>query len=333
MARGVKQENDVIEISEAWAASILPRRDATAHKWSVGGVVVVAGSAQFAGAAALCCLAAGRSGAGIVTAALHRSLAPVVVGLVPDVTVVFLPDGDGVSAARRAAEAIQERLTKSKAVVVGPGLGDDEGTEALLGALFGVTRSRPGIGFSAGSSPEGDAAQGVVAASGLPVVIDADGLNWLAKQEHWWERLPAGQVVLTPHAGEMARLTGADAEAIAGNPVGAARDAAAMWGQTVVLKGTTTVIAAADGAVTKIAMPLGLATAGSGDVLSGSVGAFLAQGLSGPDAAALAAFAGSRAAARLVARVGTLGLLASDLPLAIAEELAVLERTEAERGR
>jgi NAD(P)H-hydrate epimerase len=76
-------------------------------------------------------------------------------------------------------------------------------------------------------------------------------------------------------------------------------------------------------------MPLSLATAGSGDVFSGSIGAFLAQGLSGPDAASLAAFAGSRAANRLAERVGTLGLVASDLPLAIAEELAALERVGA----
>lgn len=329
MARGAKQDNSIIEINEAWAASVLPRREAGAHKWSVGGVVVLAGSPQYTGAAILCCMAAGRSGAGVVTAALHRSLVPIVVGLVPEVAVAVLPDGDGASAAKRAADAIQDRLQKSKAFVVGPGIGDDEGIDALMGVLFGVARSRPGIGFSAGDDAGDRVAESVVSSSGLPLVVDADALTWLSKQEKWWELLPAGKAVLTPHAAEMSRLTGKEAEEITADPVSAAREAAAAWGQTVVLKGTTTVIATAEGAITEVAMPLSLATAGSGDVLCGSVGAFLAQGLSGPDAASLAAFVGSHAAFRLAERVGTLGMVASDMPLAIAEELAVLERVGA----
>lgn len=316
---------NAIEITDAWAASIMPRREPGAHKWSVGGLVVLAGSAQYAGAAALCCHAAGRSGAGIVTAAVHRSLAPVLVGLMPDVTVAFLPEGDGSSAARRAAEVIGEKLEKARALVVGPGLGDDEGTGVLLGALFGVTKSRAGIGFAAGGDATEASGESVIAA-GKPLVIDADGLNWLAQQEAWWERLAQGQAVLTPHAGEMSRLTGADIDAIVADPEAAASGAAAQWGQTVLLKGATTVIAAPDGAMTKIETPPGLATAGTGDVLSGAIGAFLAQGLSAPDAAALGTFVGCRAAWKLRERLGTLGLLASDLPLAIAEELAVLER-------
>ena len=326
MARGAKQDNNTVEMNEAWAASILPRREAGAHKWSVGGVVVLAGSPQYIGAAVLCCMAAGRSGAGVVTAALHRALVPVVIGIVPEVAVAVLPDGDGASAAKRAAEAIQDRLQKSRAFVVGPGIGDDEGIDALMSVLFGVARSRPGIGFSAGEGSGERAGESVVSASGLPIVIDADGLTWLSKQEQWWELLPVGKAVLTPHAAEMSRLTGAEAEEITTDPVSAARDAAVKWGQTVVLKGTTTVIATAEGAVTTVEMPVSLATAGSGDVLCGSIGAFLAQGLSGPDAAALAAFVGSRAAARLAQRIGTLGMVASDMPLAIAEELGSLER-------
>ena len=326
MARGAKQDTSIIEINEAWAASILPRREAGAHKWSVGGVVVLAGSPQYSGAAVLCCMAAGRSGAGVVTAALHRGLVPVVIGLVPEVAVAVLPDGEGASAAKRAADAIQDRLQKSKAFVVGPGIGDDEGIDALMSALFGVARSRPSIGFSSGNGAGERAGESIVSASGLPMVIDADALTWLSKQEQWWDLLPAGKAVLTPHAAEMSRLTGSGAEEITSDPVSAARNAAAKWGQTVVLKGTTTVIATADGAVTEVEMPLSLATAGSGDVLCGSIGAFLAQGLSGPDAASLAAFVGSRAASRLAQRIGTLGVVASDMPLAIAEELGNLER-------
>ena len=326
MARGAKQDTSIIEIDEAWAASILPRREAGAHKWSVGGVVVLAGSPQYMGAAVLCCMAAGRSGAGVVTAALPRALVPVVVGAAPEVAIAVLPEGDGQSAARRAAEAIKDRVEKSKALAIGHGLGSDEAIDALMSVLFGVARSRPSIGFSAGSGAGDSGAESLVTSSGLPLVVDADGLNWLARQDEWWRLLPEGRAVLTPHAAEMARLTGKEQEEITADPIAAAREAAATWGQTVVLKGTKTVIATADGSVTTVEMPLSLATAGSGDVLCGSIGAFLAQGLSGADAASLAAFVGSRAAARLAERFGTLGVVASDMPLAIAEELAALER-------
>src|SRR5215210_3946498 len=115
-------------ISESRAASLLPRRDAGAHKWGVGGVVIVAGSPPFAGAAALCCAGAGRSGAGIVSAALPRSIAPTGVGLLPEVTVIILPEGESNSVATRAADAIGERLHRSQAMVVGPGLGNDAAT-------------------------------------------------------------------------------------------------------------------------------------------------------------------------------------------------------------
>jgi NAD(P)H-hydrate repair Nnr-like enzyme with NAD(P)H-hydrate dehydratase domain len=93
-------------ITESWAATVLPRRQAGAHKWSVGGVVIVAGSPPFAGAAALCCAGAGRSGAGIISAALPRSIAQVVFCLVPEVTVVILPDCESNSLALSSAEAI-----------------------------------------------------------------------------------------------------------------------------------------------------------------------------------------------------------------------------------
>ena len=313
-------------ISESWAASVLPRREAGAHKWSVGGVVVVAGSPPFAGAAALCCAGAGRSGAGIVSAALPRSIAPVVVGLAPEVTVVFLPEGDSNSVATRAAEAIGERLGRSQAMVVGPGLGNDAATGALLGTLFGFTKARGSIGFgTAALGADSAALKGAIATAGKPVVVDADALNWLAEQENWWEQVPARLLVLTPHIGEMARLLAVDVDGILAEPERIARESATRWGQTVVLKGGRTVVASADGATVAADVPPALATAGSGDVLSGSIGAFLAQGLSGPDAAALAVFVGCRAAQRVSGQYGTLGVIASDLPEAIAAELRALE--------
>src|SRR5215207_10202952 len=173
-------------IGEPWAASVLPRRGTGAHKWGVGGVVVVAGSPAFAGAAALCCAGAGRSGAGIVSAALPRSIAPIVVGLVPEVTLVILPEGESNSVATRAAEAIGERLGRSAAMVVGPGLGNDAATAALLGTLFGFTKIRGTIGFGTPApGPDASLLEGTIATAGKPVVVDADALTWLAEQDNW----------------------------------------------------------------------------------------------------------------------------------------------------
>src|SRR5215213_3360721 len=174
---GAKQTESMAPefISESWAASVLPRREAGAHKWGVGGVVIVAGSPPFAGAAALCCAGASRSGAGIVSAALPRSIAPTVVGLVPEVTVIILPEGESNSVATRSAEAIGERLGRSTAMVIGPGLGNDAATAALLGTLFGFTRIRGTIGFgTAMPGQESTHPEGTIATAGKPVVVDAD---------------------------------------------------------------------------------------------------------------------------------------------------------------
>ena len=314
---------DTIEmetVSETWAASVLPRRMPGAHKWGVGGVVIVAGSPPFAGAASLCCAGAGRSGAGIISAALPRSIAPIVVGLVPEVTVVFLPEGESNSVASRAGEAILEKMERSAAMVIGPGLGTDAAATALLGTLFGSSRVRGGIGFGTRATDQGEgASQGSIATAAKPVVVDADALNWLSEQEQWWDRVPPDLLVLTPHAGEMARLLKVEIEEVLANPERVAVESAGHWRQTVVLKGGRTIVASSEGRVVAVDAPPALATAGSGDVLSGSIGALLAQGMSTSDAAALAVYIGSRAADRLARRFGTLGVIASDLPAAIAE--------------
>jgi NAD(P)H-hydrate epimerase len=165
-----------------------------------------------------------------------------------------------------------------------------------------------------------------------PVLIDADALNWLAKQPAWWERLPAGRAVLTPHVGEMSRLLDRPAEEIVADPLATARDAARRWRQTVVFKYGFTAASDGERSVVAADAPLSLATAGSGDVFAGAIGAFLAQGVEPLEAAALAIFVGARAARRVERRTGTLGLVASDLPPAIAEELALLEGAEASGG-
>ncbi len=328
------------------ARAVLPRRSEGAHKWGVGGVFFIAGAPQYAGAVALSARAAGRSGAGIVTLALPRQLMGIIQTIVPEATMLPLPDTDSAAGARRAIESMTERAEHSKAYVIGPGLGDDDSVKTLLATIFGVSvqssLSSPGLGFAV-RQPEATTSRAVdhsasVWANGSlvthhaselpdrPTVLDADGLNWLSEQDDWPSLLKGRTVVLTPHPGELAKLMGESVEELVADPVATAIAAARKAGQVVVFKYGHTVVT--DGTRTLVAelAPTALATAGSGDVLAGSIGAFLAQGLAPLDAAALAVYVGARAATARAERFGDLGVVAGDLPDAIAEVLAELGR-------
>jgi NAD(P)H-hydrate epimerase len=243
---------------------------------------------------------------------------------------VFLPlsEGDPQAFASKARELLVERFEKTRALVVGPGLGQDEHATALLAALFGKgSLSRPSaIGFfnQPKDTSESDVAALIVGGE-KPAVVDADALNWLSSQEEWWTKCQPNSFVLTPHVGEMSKLIDSPAEAIVADPVSVARDAASKWKQVVVLKYGHSVVT--DGTTTYIApdAPVSLATAGAGDVLAGMIGGLLAQGVKPLEAAAAALFIGPKAARRVEQVTGALGLLAGDLPLAIAEEIRSLQ--------
>lgn len=320
---------DAKTIDAALAISLLPTRELNSHKWSVGGVIVIGGSPGYIGAPAMAALAAGRSGAGLVAVACPRGAVGPIAAIVPSASFLSLPEGD---VSREATEKFRVRFDKSKALVVGPGLGDDEYSDSVMQILYGA-KSSPvysTFGFSARVSTPASSEVAEESALGRdkPAVIDADGLNWLAKTDEWWKLLVPHTVVLTPHAGEMARLTGLESSEITSDPISVAQRFAEQWQQTVVLKGAPTVVSS--GEVTRVAASIepALATAGSGDVLAGSIGAFLAQGLSPVDAATLAIYTGTAAARALTEKLGTLGVIATDLPLAIAEELARLEQSK-----
>lgn len=314
------------------AKSIAPRRTFGTHKWDVGGVVVIAGSPSYTGAAQLCSRAAGRAGAGIVHLAAPRQVINVVASAIPEVAHIPLGSTDTLAGVRSAMEELGDSLERARSVVIGPGLGWDEGASTLLVALFGLSDNRHtspmGIGFAAAQAvkQEMEATESLLFAnSNTTVVVDADGLSWLAKQGSWWEKVPEGRMILTPHPGEMARLLGGeDTDDVIADPIGTVEQAAKAWKQTVILKYGYT--AASDGDRTVVAeeAPVSLATAGSGDVFAGMVGAFAAQGLAPLDAAALALHIGARAARRGEQRFGSFGLIATDLPDAIALELATL---------
>lgn len=312
------------------ARRVLPRRSPGAHKWGVGGVLIVAGSPGYVGAAALCAMAAGRAGAGIVNCAVHRSLVTAIVGVVPEAGFSLLPEGDMGTTGKRVLDAIEKKADKCAAFVVGPGLGDDDYARDLMIALLGLTEKSTfsSLGFGVPRAQASVATeQHSLLAYDKPILVDADGLNALAKIDEWWTRLPENRLVLTPHAGEFGRLMDIEPRDVLADPVTAAVRAARKFRQVVLLKGAPTIVT--DGATVYRASdsPSSLATGGSGDVLSGTIGALLAQGLTLVDAANLGVYVGTKAARRLESELGTLGLVASDLPRAIAVELAVLERS------
>ena len=286
------------------AAGLLPERPPRAHKGTFGKLLAIAGSLDYAGAALLVCRAAGRSGAGLVTLAVPESLQPLFAAKVVEATTMGLPEDDVEDI--EPEDALARILDhEHDAIVLGPGLRPGLATTELVRALLAV--------------PDDPAP--------APIVLDAEALRSLASLDGWWEGVhrPA---VLTPHAGEFRRLragSGVDPETD-GDLVdddaartAAARSAAETWQQVVVLKGARTVIAAPDGsvAIAPFENPA-LATGGTGDVLAGSIGALLAQGVPAFDAARLGVYLHGLAGEAVRERLGDAGLLASDLPDAIA---------------
>lgn len=298
---------------------LLPARPDDSHKGTFGKALVVAGSLLYPGAASLATAAAARVGAGIVTLATGRStlLGP---GRIPEITLRPLPEADWGTLGEAAADELLKHLDKYQALLVGPGLGAEEATRGFIERLLGIEqpRHRGHIGFRIGGEERSNAQQ--TRPELPPTVLDADALNHLSALENWWERLPHGRCVLTPHVGEMRRLLGV--EELDADRVAVAEQAAQKWGQVVVLKGATTVIADPEGrSLLHAGGNAALATAGTGDVLAGAIVGLLAQGVSPRDAAALGVYLHSAVGKLLRDKLGDAGTLASDLlpllPLAI----------------
>lgn len=272
---------------------LLPQRPLDSNKGTFGKVMVVAGSSLYIGAAYLAAAAAARTGAGLVTLATTPERAPVYAGKLAEATYALLPP-ESAPAPERAG-ALLDRMAGYKALVVGPGLGQSEDTRAFLTRLFEGIKSMP----------EGERPR---------LLVDADGLNNLAQMERWWEQLPE-RTVITPHPGEMARLRGGE-RVSGGGPdrLDVALRTAREWKLVVVLKGAATLIAAPEGHL-RVNWPgnPALASAGTGDVLSGCIGGLLAQGLDPFDAATAGVYLHSRAGQLVSERIGDAGLLASDL--------------------
>ncbi len=309
------------EVMDAAAArGWCPPRPANAHKNTFGKVAVVAGSTNYPGAPWLAAQAAARVGAGWVTLAIPRAIYPVLAARTAEITYVLLPDELGVLIPD-AVEVLAKAVEGYAAMVLGPGLTQEKEAVAFVHGMFGMERAarRGRLGFHI--EEEEPARPTAPAIAWPPLVVDADGLNALAQARDWAARLP-GPAILTPHPGEMARLTGLEKAAIEEDRLAVAQQFAQAWGHVVVLKGAFTVVASPDGRslVLPFANPT-LATAGTGDVLAGAIAGLRAQGLGPFEAAALGAYlhglAGELTRREIGAAGGTAGDLIPRLPRAL----------------
>ncbi len=283
--------------------SLLPKRPLNSNKGTFGKVMLFCGSPPYPGSAFLAGSAASRIGAGLVTLAVTERMLPIYASAFHEATFVLLPEESAGSF--ELVKTLTDHLEGYKALVMGPGLGQSPFIREVILKLLEDLRAMP-----AEKRPH--------------LLVDADGLNNLSALERWWTLLPEGTVI-TPHPGEMGRLcnglkvSGGDIDRLA-----LTRDKAKEWNVTLVLKGACTLIAEPDGhmRINWTANPA-LATAGTGDVLSGMTVGLLAQKLSPFDAASAAVYLHVAASELVSEKIGATGLLASDLlpqiPRAIVE--------------
>ena len=268
-------------------AVVIPSRPPEAHKGTFGTAIVLAGSLGLTGAAYLASTAAARAGAGLVRLLVADTIYTILAAKCTEVMATPVPEVAPGAVGHAAYDSIMRQLASAEVGVIGPGLGRDSSTWRLVVDLAQHAK--------------------------CPLVIDADGLNALADSPRVKGRLGVRRV-LTPHPGELARLTGKSTEAINADRPAAARRAAKEWGAVVVLKGAHTVVSHPDGRFSEDPHSVpALASGGTGDVLSGVIGGLISQGLEPFVAAVTGVYVHAAAGRRIAERIGDSGLLASDL--------------------
>jgi NAD(P)H-hydrate epimerase len=285
-----RYDSAVLEMATAPAvADMLPARPVDAHKGTFGTAMLVAGCVNYTGAAILAGQAATRVGTGLVRMAPPAAIQPIVAARLSEATYWPLPHTDGLIAPGAVA-LLQEKLVTTDALLVGPGLGLADSTTAFLKALLAEPEALP------------------------PLILDADALNILANQgQDWWQALPP-RSILTPHPGEMARLTASTTQAVQANRLEITAESAAKWQQIVLLKGAHTIVA--DPAGRTVVLPFAnpaLAKAGSGDVLAGTIVGLRAQGLDSFEAAVAGAYLHGLAGELARDDLGAIAVVAGDL--------------------
>lgn len=289
----------VVEASDV--RSVLPKRIRTAHKYSVGKVLVLAGSRRFTGAPLMTAQAAMRGGAGAVVLATPSSIHPILARRMAEVLMIPLAETSEGSISMEAYEAIHERVHWADAVAIGPGLSRNAETMDLVRRLI----------------PEID----------RPLVVDADALFALSKELRLLSRRES-ETILTPHAGELAELIQQSAPMIELERVEVARSAAKKFRSILCLKGSPTATATGDGSVflNPTGNP-GMATIGAGDVLTGLIASLTAQGMAAGTSAYAGAFIHGLAGDIAARRLGEQSLMAMDILHDIAEAIKAVEAT------
>lgn len=276
-------------------AANFPARDTNAHKGSFGHLLVVAGSTGKTGAAALCANAAMRSGTGLVTLGTPESLNPVLEPMVIEPMTIPLPDTGNGTLSAAGLKTILELVSERQALAVGPGIGTAAETADLV--------------------------KHIVQKCPVPMVLDADALNCIADDPSILKK-KTSPAILTPHPGEMARLADCATSQVQNDRIGSARAFADRHDSILVLKGAQTIVALPDGMV--FICPTGnpgMATGGSGDVLTGMIGGFLAQGFAPEDAAVCGVYLHGLCGDILAKKTGSFGFLASDIMNTIPEAI------------
>lgn len=277
---------------------LLPERKPDSNKGTYGHLFILAGSVGKTGAGVMAAQAASRAGAGLVTVGVPESLNDIFEEKLTEEMTLPLPETTGRSLSSKAIDKILENLNGKTALAIGPGISVDQDTARLVAELLPKVK--------------------------IPVLIDADGLNILSINDEPLKETKA-PVVLTPHPGEMGRLLGVLAREVQADRPKAAVELAEQYGVTVVLKGARTLIARPDGRFyVNPTGNAGMATGGTGDVLSGIIGSFMAQGLDVTDASMLGVYVHGVSGDIAACEKGQAGLIAGDLVKALPESLKLV---------
>ncbi len=305
-----KLKDDIPEIyriiDDEFADNLFPRRQADAHKGSCGEVLVVAGSRSMSGAAILCAYSCLRAGAGLVRLAVPQSVQPLICGQVPEIIIIPLNETANGTIAPQAVSQLHNYLTDADAVALGPGIGRDKETADFLTEFLPLLR--------------------------VPCVIDADALNIISDDpqsfaEGRYSEEQRRQFIMTPHPGELSRLLQCSVQQIREDRLKALQDAMEKYSAVIVLKGAGTLVGerrcGASGSgdsdekgylfSVNTSGNAGMATAGSGDVLTGIIAALCAQNLEAYDAAGLGVYLHGLAGDLAAEDLGKTGMMAGDI--------------------
>ena len=274
-------------IDAEMVSPIIPCRTANSNKGDYGKVLLITGSTGMTGSGCLASMAALRSGAGLVYTGVPKSLAHIHGSALTEPIILPLEDGGSGCLAAQSAAQILEHMKRMNVAAIGPGLTASTGIKEMV--------------------------KKIISESTIPLVLDADALNAISGDAAILKNLSVNAVV-TPHPGEMARMTGLSIRDVQADRIGAAKRFAADYGVTVVLKGSRTIVAQPDGHIfINPTGNAGMATAGTGDVLTGIIAGLAAQGAAAGDAAVAGVFLHGLAGDAAAAEMGLHGMLASDV--------------------